>query len=90
MCEQGFDERGATPDPEATIPLEDDEMLELSIVNMPPFEKPAPAPTISVEAPTPEPESFAEPMSTVQTLANLTEMNNKQNATLLRFVVSFS
>ncbi|CAG5082305.1 Oidioi.mRNA.OKI2018_I69.PAR.g10091.t1.cds [Oikopleura dioica] len=87
MSEPGFDERGATPDPEATIPLEDDEMLELSIVNMPPFEEPAPAPTVSVEAPTPEPESFVEPMSTEQTLANLTEMNNKQDATLLRFVV---
>ena len=79
--EPEFDERGATPDPEATIPLEDDEMLELSIVNMPPFEADVfEAPTISVQAPTPE------PVSTEQTLANLSEMNIK-NDTLLRFVV---
>jgi hypothetical protein len=84
--EEGFDERGVSPDPEATIALEDDEMLELSIVNMPPFEDDAfnqnQAPEISVQAPTPEPNS------TEQTLANMTEYNNK-NDTLLRFVVIF-
>ena len=80
--EPEFDERQPTPDPEATIPLEDDEMLELSIVNRPPFEDDVfEAPTISVEAPTPE------PPSTEQTLAKLTEINNKDD-TLLRFVVN--
>jgi hypothetical protein len=82
--EEGFDEREVVPDPEATIALEDDEMLELSIVNMPPFEEDAfnqnQAPEISVQAPTPEPDS------TEQTLANMTEYNNK-NDTLLRFVI---
>jgi hypothetical protein len=75
-----------SPDPEATIALEDDEMLELSIVNMPPFEEDAfnqkQVPEISVQAPTPEPDS------TEQTLANMTDYNNK-NDTLLRFVVIF-